>query len=116
MTPLTAWLHRLWLTIMPKKKDEPCQEISYELRQLRHAIYELKESVMIAQATLDTSLANLTGAVAAAAAALATTNPTASTPDSVVTAYVAGVDAQTLALASATPPGPVPPVPASLKH
>lgn len=64
---------------------------------------------MIAQETLDASLANLTTAVTAAAAALAVTNPIASTPDATVQAYVAGVDAQTLALAHATPPPVVTP-------
>src|ERR1017187_3738774 len=117
MKPLKSWLHRLWLRVMAKHNDESGKELAYELRQLRHTIYELKESIMIAQATLDTSLANLTGAVNAAAAALATTTPTASTPDASVAAYQAGVDAQTLALATATPPGPVPPpVPAALRH
>jgi predicted regulator of Ras-like GTPase activity (Roadblock/LC7/MglB family) len=113
MTALTCWLKKLWLTVMPKKKDdESGKELAYELRQLRHTIYELKESIMIAQTTFDTSLANLTGAVTAAAAALAATGPTTSTPDATVQAYIAGVDAQTVALASATPP----PVPASLKR
>ena len=98
---------------MPKHNDESTREILEELRQLRHEIKSLKEMFMVAQSTFDTSLANLTGAVTAAAAALATTSPTASTPDATVQAYIAGVDAQTVALASATPP---PVAPASLKR
>lgn len=114
---------------MPKHNDdESAREILEELRHLRleftrlredgcglklkHSIDELKDSIMIAQATFDTSLANLTGAVIAAASALAVTNPVASTPDTVVQAYVAGVDAQTLALATATPPPAPTPTPA----
>ena len=117
MTALTSWLHLRWFGVMPKHNDESCQQLLGELRQLGYEIKTLKESIVIAQSTLDTSLKNLTGAVTAAAAALATTTPTASTPDASVAAYQAGGDAQTLALATATPPGPVPPpVPAALRH
>jgi hypothetical protein len=99
---------------MPKHdNDESTREICEELRHLRREIKELKNSIMIAQTVLDASLVNLTGAVAAAASALASINPVASTPDTVVQAYVAGVDAQTLALSAATPP---PVVTAALKH
>ena len=97
---------------MPKYNDECHQEILEELRHLRHSINELKDYFMIAQATLDASLANLTTAVTAAAAAMTVTNPVASTPDSVVSAYQAGVDAQTVALATATPPPAPTPTPA----
>ena len=65
------------------------------------------KEIMIAQATLDASLASLTTAVQNAANALATASTATSTPDTVVAAYQAGVDAQTVALAAATPP-PVP--------
>ena len=64
------------------------------------------DQYMIAQATFDTSLANLTAAVNAAALAIAAGSTATSTPDSVVSAFVAGVDAQTLVLATATPPAP----------
>lgn len=92
---------------MPTENDEFARKMFKELRLLRQSIKELKDSIMIAQATLDTSLANLTAAVTAAAAVLATSSTSTSTPDASVAAYQAGVDAQTLALASATPP-PVP--------
>ena len=72
--------------------------------QQRHQHYQN----MIAQATLDASLANLTAAVNAAALALAAGSTTTSTPDTVVSAYQAGVDAQTVALAAATPVAPAP--------
>lgn len=109
MTSLTDWFQGVWLRVMAKKKDESGQESLDELRHLCHIIKELKDSIMIASATLDASVANLTAAVNAAALALASANPVASTPDTVVTAYVAAVDAQTVALASATPPPtPVP--------
>ena len=101
---LTSCANLLRLYDMPKHNDESTRELLEELRHLRHEIKELTKSIMIAQNVFDTSLTNLTGAVAAAASALATTIPTASTPDTVVQAYVAGVDAQTVALASATPP------------
>lgn len=129
---LLSRLRSLWYYIMPKYNDECHQEILEELRHLRleftrlcedgcgfkrfkrlkHSIDELKDSIMIAQATLDASLANLTTAVTAAAAAMTVTNPVASTPDSVVSAYQAGVDAQTVALATATPPPAPTPTPA----
>lgn len=96
---------------MPKKKDESCREVCEELGHLRHEIKELKETIMIAQATLDASLANLTNAVNAAVLALAAGNTATSTPDTVVAAYQAGVDAQTVVLASNTPPPvPTPPI------
>jgi hypothetical protein len=88
---LTSWLHRLWLFVMPKHDDECAHEISEELRHLRHEIKELKESIVIAQATLDASLTGLTSAVNAAAAALATSNTATSTPDTVVNGFLSGV-------------------------
>ena len=110
---LLSRLTGLCCSLMPKHDNDEChQELFYELRHLRNEIHELKDSIMIAQATLDASLANLTTAVTAAAAALAVTNPVASTPDSVVSAYQAGVDAQTVALATATPPPAPTPTPA----
>ena len=97
---------------MPKHNDESNREILEELRHLKHEIHELKDSFMIAQQTLDASLLGLTNAVTAAVAALATANTGTSTPDTVVAAYQAGVDAQTVALATATPPPVVtPPTP-----
>ena len=109
MVSLTDWFQMVWLRVMAKRHDEHDQESLDELRHLCHIIKELKDSIMIAQATLDASVANLTAAVSAAALALASGNPVASTPDTVVTAYQAAVDAQTVALASATPPPtPVP--------
>ena len=112
--PLTMnWIKRM-VGIMPEHNDHFARETLEELRHVRREIKELKEIIMVAQSTFDTSLQNLTNAVVAVASALATTTPTASTPDSVVTAYVAGVDAQTLALATATPPPAVTPTPAAL--
>ncbi len=75
----------------------------------REDLEKLYKKIMIAQATLDASLASLTTAVSNAAAALAASSSSTSTPDSVVSAYQAGVDAQTVALASATPPAVTPP-------
>lgn len=77
-----------------------CHEIREELRLLRH---ELRKT-MIAQAALDASLKNLTVAVDAAVAALAAGSTATSTPDTAVSAYQAGVDAQTVRIATATPP------------
>lgn len=94
---------------MPKHYEDVDWKLIDELRNLGHEFRELKDSIMVAQETLDASLASLTSAVTAAVAALATANTGTSTPDSVVTAYVAGVDAQELALASATPPPAVTP-------
>lgn len=93
---------------MPKKHDEHSPELIEELRHLRHILEQLTRTIMIAQTTFDTSLANLTGAVNNAAAALAASNSNTSTPDTVVQAYIAGVDAQTVALAAATPPQATP--------
>src|ERR1035437_11096858 len=84
--------------------DGSCRELPEELRHLRKQIAELTETIMIAQATLDASLTGLTGAVNAAVAALSTNSTATSTPDTSVAAYQAGVDAQTVALAAATPP------------
>lgn len=67
---------------------------------------ELLELIMIAQATLDASLKGLTAAVDAAVAALAAGSTATSTPDTTVSAYQAGVDAQTVRIATATPPPP----------
>ncbi len=91
-----------------QRKSCSCEEIHQDLECLTHAISKLTNTIMIAQASLDASLASLTTAVNNAAAALATTNPATSTPDTVVAAYQAGVDAQTVALAAATPPAATP--------
>jgi hypothetical protein len=107
------WIKRM-VGIMPEHNDQIARETLEELRHVGREIKELKEHIMVAQSTLDTSLTNLTNAALAVAAALATTTPTASTPDSVVIAYVAGVDAQTLALATATPPPAVTPTPTAI--
>ncbi len=90
-------------------KSCSCSATQEDLKCLTKAIVELTETIMITQATLDASLASLTGAVNAAAAALATNNTATSTPDTVVAAYQAGVDAQTVALAAATPSAATPP-------
>ena len=79
-------------------------EILHLLHLLREENKQLKEHIVIAQATLDASLAGLTAAVNSAVAALATASTATSTPDAAVAAYQAGVDAQTVALATATPP------------
>jgi hypothetical protein len=87
-------------------------KIFHLLREIEHRQIEIERKFVIAQATLDASLLGLTNAVTAAVAALATANTGTSTPDTVVAAYQAGVDAQTVALASATPPPVVtPPTP-----
>jgi hypothetical protein len=113
---LNSWIQRILLRVMPKhSNDDSTHELCEEVRQLRKELKELKEYQMIAQASLDASLAGLTSAVNAAVAALATSNTATSTPDTVVAAYQAGVDAQTVALATATPPPVVVP-PASLKR
>ena len=75
-------------------------EILKEIHLLNHKLH----NIMIAQATLDASLKGLTVAVDAAVAALAAGDVTTSTPDTVVSAYQAGIDAQTLRVATATPP------------
>ncbi len=92
-----------------QRKSCSCSEIHQDLECLTHAIHKLTNTIMIAQASLDASLASLTGAVNAAAAALATNSTATSTPDTVVAAYQAGVDAQTVALAAATPAVATPP-------
>lgn len=89
---------------MPKNNDESAHEICEELRHLRHEIKELTHTIMIQQSSFDTALAALTSAVTAAAAALAAGNTSTSTPDNVVNLFLSGVAAQTLALATATPP------------
>ena len=104
------WFKRM-LGIMPDHNDEIARETLEELRHIRR---ELKV-LMIAQSTLDASLAGLTAAVSAAVAALATSQTATSTPDAVVASYQAGVDAQTIALASATPPVVSPPATAVAK-
>lgn len=96
---------------MTKHDDGFAREV---LEEFRHLNSKLKD-IVIAQTTLDASLAGLTGAVNAAVAALATNNSATSTPDTVVAAYQAGVDAQTVALASATPPAAVLPAAAPSK-
>lgn len=83
-------------------------ELWHFLKEWRAELKHQHRENMIAQATLDASLASLTTAVQNAAAALAAGSPTTSTPDTVVAAYQAGVDAQTVALAAATPPAATP--------
>lgn len=92
-----------WLKLIVKHHKHHDNNIAELLEKVRRA----KKEYMLAQTLFDTSLANLTTAVTNAAAALAATNPTASTPDATVQAYISGVDAQTLALSTATPPPPV---------
>ncbi len=89
-------------------KSCSCSVTHEDLECLTHAVNKLSHTIMITQASLDASLASLTAAVAAAAAALASSNTSTSTPDTVVAAFQSGVDAQTVALASATPPASVP--------
>jgi hypothetical protein len=79
-------------------------EILHLLREIREEQKRQHKEIMIAQASLDASLTGLTAAVNSAVAALATASTATSTPDAAVAAYQAGVDAQTVALASATPP------------
>jgi len=67
-------------------------------------LIRVQNQIMIAQATLDSSAANLAAAVKAAVDALATNNTATSTPDTVVAAYQAEVDALTVSLAAGTPP------------
>lgn len=79
-------------------------------RELLIALFEQNETIMIAQSVLDASLKNLTVAVDASVAALAAGSTTTSTPDTSVSSYQAGVDAQTVRIATATPP-PTPATP-----
>src|ERR1017187_2054431 len=104
MSRFTSWLYRLLFKHMPNHNDEFARELLEELRHLRQEIKELKESIMIAQATFNASLTGLTTAVSNAAAALAAGQSGTSTPDTVVSAFLSGVAAQTVALATATPP------------
>lgn len=76
----------------------------HEILRLLHELHHELHKIMIAQATLDASLKGLTVAVDAAVAALAAGDTTTSTPDTVVSAFQAGVDEQTLRIATATPP------------
>jgi hypothetical protein len=92
-----------------QRKSCCCSDLDQDLKHLTLAIHQLTKTVMIAQASLDASLASLTTAVNNAAAALASSSTATSTPDTVVAAYQAGVDAQTVALAAATPPAATPP-------
>lgn len=92
------WEDYLWLIDKIEHKPD-----FHEITELLLEFTERQKQIMIAQATLDASLAQLTAAVSAAAAALATSSTATSTPDAVVSAYQAGVDAQTVALATATP-------------
>ena len=85
---------------IPDKHGESIKELLDKMNHLEHEF----RKIMIAQATLDASLTGLTGSVNAAVAALATNSSATSTPDTSVAAYQAGVDAQTVALAAATPP------------
>lgn len=95
--------------------DSTIGKIFHLLMEWKEQQQKQHEEDMIAQASLDASLASLTIAVNNAASALATANTQTSTPDAVVAAYQAGVDAQTVALAAATPPVATPPS-VSLKH
>lgn len=96
----------------PKDRDdEPrrtpdCRRLLHELQTTSVLLKEL----MIAQETLDASLKGLTAAVDNAVAALAAGSTATSTPDTVVASYQAGVDAQTVRLATATPPPATAPV------
>lgn len=95
----------------PKDRDNDPVDRKHD-EQLNHLLMQLIHQLklnMIAQQVLDASLKNLTVAVDAAVAALAAGDTTTSTPDTVVTAFVSGVDAQTVRLAAATPPPPPPP-------
>jgi hypothetical protein len=80
-------------------KNKPDRDEEHLLHQVLHLLKE----IMIAQATLDASIQGLTTAVTNAAAALAASSSATSTPDTVVSAYQQAVDAQALALATATP-------------
>lgn len=94
----------------PKDRDDDRHDHNEERRHILHLLKE----IMIAQSTLDASIKNLTVAVDAAVAALATGSTATSTPDTVVSAFQAGVDAQTVRIATATPP-PTPATPAAAK-
>ena len=108
MTSLTRnWFKRTF-SIMPEHNDRIARETLEELRHIRREIKELKDK-MIAQSAFDASLANATSTITAAIAALATSNTATSTPDTVVQAYMAGMDAQVVTLAAATPPVVAPP-------
>lgn len=89
---------------VPQRHDE---QLNHLLMQL---IHQLKE-IMISQQVLDASLKNLTTAVDAAIVALEAGSTETSTPDTAVTAFVTGVDAQSVRLAGATPPPVTPPTP-----
>ena len=109
--PLTMnWIKRMFCLV--KENDDHAAREFEGMRHLGYKIEELTRTIMIAQASLDASLASLTTAVNTAVAALATISTSTSTPDAVVAAYQAGVDAQTVALAAGTPVTPVtPPTP-----
>ena len=83
--------------------------IEHEKLEVLREIAKTLKHIMIIQSTFDSSLAALTTAVTNAAAALAAGNTATSTPDATVQTYLAGVAAQTVALAGATPPAAVPP-------
>ena len=90
----------------PKDQDQDrrgSEHTNNQIAELLLEILHVAKKIMIAQSSLDASLAGLTAAVSAAAAALAAGDSTTSTPDAAVAAYQAGVDAQTVALAAATP-------------
>ena len=87
---------------------ELLHKIFHLLQEWREEQKQQYRQIMIQQATLDASLAGLTTAVQNAANALAAGSTATSTPDTSVSAYQSGVDAQTQALASATPPNAVP--------
>lgn len=89
----------------PVARHDNNEQTNHLLKQLIHQLKEL----VISQAVLDASLKNLTASVDAAVAALAAGSTDTSTPDTVVTSFVSGVDAQTVRLAAATPPPPPPP-------
>lgn len=87
---------------------------SHESAATRQDLERILHKIMIAQATLDASLAALTAAAANITAAVAAGNTATATPDTVVAAYQGGVDAITVALAAATPPVATP-TPAAAK-
>jgi hypothetical protein len=103
-------MFHLW-HLWPVKVHEE-HEILHLLREIREEQKLQHKEIMIAQSVFDASLKGLTVAVDNAVAALAAGDTTTSTPDTVVSAYVAGVDSQALRAATATPP-PVAAAPAA---
>lgn len=86
-----------------RHNNDKIPELLERILWAQKQVTEAQQDIMIAQATLDASVAGLTSAVNNAVAALAAGSTTTSTPDTVVADYQAKVDAQALALATATP-------------